>query len=303
MAKIHTYVNGKLIPKEEAGISPYDHGFLYGDGTFEGIRIYDGRIFKFKDHMDRLYDSLKVLRIVPGITREELEDGIIKTIQKNELYDDGYIRLVISRGIGDLGINPRKCKDDPTIVIIVDDIQLYPEEMYDNGINVITCSTRRMVSQSLNPRIKSLNYLCNIFGIFEANHQNAQEGIMLTIDGYVSEATVDNIFILKKNGEIWTPPLYLGILEGITRNSVMDLALEKGYTMKEKTFTIFDVYTADEVWLTGSGAELIPIKDCDGLTIGEGKAGPVFKQLRAAFKELTKVDGYVIPRVEQTVEQ
>jgi branched-chain amino acid aminotransferase len=295
MAKIHTCVNGKLVPKEEASISPYDHGYLYGDGTFEGIRIYNGRIFKFKDHMDRLYDSLKVLRIEIAISREELEADIIKTIQKNELYDKGYIRLVISRGIGDLGINPRKCTHDPTVVIIVDSIQLYPEEMYDTGIDVITCSTRRMVSQSLNPRIKSLNYLCNIFGIFEANKQNAQEGIMLTIDGYVSEATVDNLF-LKKNGQIWTPPLYLGILEGITRNTVMDIATEKGYQMEEKTFTIFDVYTADEVWLTGSGAELIPIKDVDGLIIGEGKAGPVFKELRAAFQELTRTTGFEIPR-------
>ncbi len=295
MAKIHTCVNGILVPKEEASISPYDHGYLYGDGTFEGIRIYNGRIFKFKDHMDRLYSSLKVLRIAPAISREELEADIIKTIQKNELYDKGYIRLVISRGIGDLGINPRKCTHPPTIVIIVDTIQLYPEEMYETGIDVITCSTRRMVSQSLNPRIKSLNYLCNIFGIFEVNKQNAQEGIMLTIDGYVSEATVDNLF-LKKNGEIWTPPLYLGILEGITRNTVMDLAVEKGYKMEEKTFTIFDVYTADEVWLTGSGAELIPIKDVDGLIIGEGKAGPTFKELRAAFQELTQTTGFEIPR-------
>ncbi len=295
MAKIHTCVNGKLVTKEEASISPYDHGYLYGDGTFEGIRIYNGRIFKFKDHMDRLYDSLKVLRIEMAISREKLEADIIKTIQKNELYDKGYIRLVISRGIGDLGINPRKCTHDPTVVIIVDSIQLYPEEMYETGIDVITCSTRRMVSQSLNPRIKSLNYLCNIFGIFEANKQNAQEGIMLTIDGYVSEATVDNLF-LKKNGQIWTPPLYLGILEGITRNTVMDIATEKGYQMEEKTFTIFDVYTADEVWLTGSGAELIPIKDVDGLIIGEGKAGPVFKELRAAFQELTKTTGFEIPK-------
>lgn len=295
MAKIHTCVNGKLAPKEEASISPYDHGYLYGDGTFEGIRIYNGRIFKFKEHMDRLYDSLKVLRIEMVISRDELEADIIKTIQKNELFDKGYIRLVISRGIGDLGINPRKCTHDPTVVIIVDSIQLYPEEMYETGIDVITCSTRRMVSQSLNPRIKSLNYLCNIFGIFEVNKQNAQEGIMLTIDGYVSEATVDNLF-LKKNGAIWTPPLYLGILEGITRNTVMDIATEKGYKMEEKTFTIFDVYTADEVWLTGSGAELIPIKDVDGLIIGEGKAGPVFKELRAAFQELTKTTGFEIPR-------
>lgn len=237
MAKIHTCVNGTLVPKEEASISPYDHGYLYGDGTFEGIRIYNGRIFKFKEHMDRLYDSLKILRIEMNISRDELEADIIKTIQKNELYDKGYIRLVISRGIGDLGINPRKCTFGPTIVIIVDTIQLYPEEMYEAGIDVITCSTRRMVSQSLNPRIKSLNYLCNIFGIFEANKQNAQEGIMLTIDGYVSEATVDNLFLVQ-NGVIWTPPLYLGILEGITRNSVMDLAVEKGYKMEEKTFTI-----------------------------------------------------------------
>lgn len=301
MAVIHTYVNGKLVPKEEAAISPYDHGYLYGDGSFEGIRIYNGRIFKFKDHMDRFYDSLKVIRIEPAISREEIEAAIVKTIQKNELYDNGYIRLIVSRGIGDLGINPRKCTHDPTIVIIVDHIQLYPEEMYETGIDVITCSTRRMVSQSLNPRIKSLNYLCNIFGIFEANNQNAQEGIMLTIDGYVSEATVDNIFITKRNGEIWTPPLYLGILEGITRNTVMDIAKEKGYPVLERTFTIFDVYTADEVWLTGSGAELIPIKTVDNLVIGEGKAGPVFKELRAAFQELTQTTGFEIPRVKSLV--
>jgi branched-chain amino acid aminotransferase len=296
MAAIHTYVNGKLVLKEEAGISPYDHGFLYGDGCFEGIRIYNGKIFKFKEHMDRFYDSLKVLRIEPAISREEMEKAIIMTIQKNELYENGYVRLVVSRGIGDLGINPRKCKHAPTVIVIVDNIQLYPEEMYETGIDVITCSTRRMVSQSLNPRIKSLNYLCNIFGIIEANNQNAQEGIMLTIDGYVSEATVDNIFIKKRNGEIWTPPLYLGILEGITRNTVIDIAKEKGYKIFERTYTSFDVYTAEEVWLTGSGAELIPIKRVDGLVIGDGKAGPVFKDLRAAFRELTKKTGFVIPR-------
>jgi len=295
MGQIYTYVNGEIVPKEKAAISPYDHGFLYGDGTFEGIRIYNGRIFKFKEHMDRLYDSLKVLRIEPAISRKELEDAIIETIHKNEMYDKGYIRLVISRGIGDLGINPRKCKHAPTIVVIVDTIQLYPEEMYDNGIDVITCSTRRIVSQALNPRIKSLNYLCNIFGIFEANNQNAQEGIMLTVDGYVSEATVDNIFLVK-NGQIWTPPLYLGILEGITRNTVMDIATEKGYDMREVTFTPFDLYTAKEVWLTGSGAELIPVRSIDKIQIGEGKAGPVFKELRAAFQDLTKREGFVIPR-------
>ena len=295
MGQIYTYVNGEWMPKEKAAVSPYDHGFLYGDGTFEGIRIYNGRIFKFKEHMDRFYDSLKVLRIDLTISRAELEDAIIKTIQKNEMYDKGYIRLVASRGIGDLGINPRKCKWGSTVVVIVDTIQLYPEEMYDNGIDVITCSTRRMVSQSLNPRIKSLNYLCNIFGIFEANNQNAQEGIMLTIDGYVSEATVDNIFLVK-NGQIWTPPLYLGILEGITRNTVMDIAKKKGYDMREETFTIFDIYIAKEVWLTGSGAELIPVRSVDKIQIGEGKAGPVFKDLRAAFQDLTKKEGFIIPR-------
>ncbi|HDS29588.1 MAG TPA: branched-chain-amino-acid transaminase [Firmicutes bacterium] len=300
---IKTYVNGKLYPKEEASVSAYDHGFLYGDGVFEGIRIYSGRIFKFEEHIDRFFESLKVTMIDLGMDRQTLMDEIVKVCQVNEHYDRAYIRLVASRGEGDLGINPRKCTHGATLVIITDLLQLYPEEAYKKGLEVIVCQTRKIRHDMLNCRIKSCNYLSNIFGVIEVEYarQLAEagggmgpiEGIMLTHDGYVSECTADNVFLIK-NGELVTPPEYLGILAGITRQTIMDLATEAGYVVKEDIFTPFDLYTADEVFLCGTGAEMIPVIKIGPYTIGDGTPGPITSKLLNLFRDYANSHGYPI---------
>jgi branched-chain amino acid aminotransferase len=300
---IQTYVNGKLYPKEEASVSAYDHGFLYGDGTFEGIRIYSGRIFKFIEHMDRLYESLNVLQIDPGMTRDAMMEEIIKVCQINEHYDRAYIRLVVSRGEGDLGINPRKCNKGATVVIITDLLQLYPEEAYKQGLEVIVCGTRKIRHDMLNCRIKSCNYLSNIFGVMEVEYARKLaeasggmgpiEGVMLTHDGYVSECTADNIFVYK-DGILLTPPKYLGILAGITRQTIIDLATEHDIEVSEDIFTPFELYTADEVFLCGTGAEVIPVVKIGPYQIGEGKAGPLTTKLLTWFREYANSHGYPI---------
>ncbi|MCX6647172.1 MAG: aminotransferase class IV [bacterium] len=300
---IQTYVNGKLFPKEQACVSAYDHGFLYGDGTFEGIRIYSGRIFKFEDHMRRLYDSLRVLLIDPGMTMEAMMQEIVKVCHVNEHYDKAYIRLVVSRGEGDLGINPRKCKKGATVVIITDILQLYPEAAYKNGLEVLVVGTRKIRHDMLNCRIKSCNYLSNIFGIIEVEYARALaeksgsmgpiEGIMLTHDGYVSECTADNIFLVKDK-VILTPPKYLGILAGITRQTIMDLGKEAGYEVREDIFTPFDLYTADEVFLCGTGAELIPVIKIGSYQIGDGTPGTITTELLGLFRNYANTHGYPI---------
>ncbi len=300
---IQTYVNGKLYPKEEASVSAYDHGFLYGDGTFEGIRIYNGRIFKFEEHMDRFYDSLRVLQIDPGMSKETMMEEIIKVCCTNEHYDRAYIRLVVSRGEGDLGINPRKCTKGATLVIITDILQLYPEKAYQEGLEVIICQTRKIRHDMLNCRIKSCNYLSNIFGVMEVEYARKLaenggtmgpiEGIMLTHDGYVSECTADNIFFIK-NGVFHTPPKYLGILAGITRQTLMDLASKEGYEVHESVFTPFELFTADEVFLCGTGAEVIPVIKIGSYTIGEGKAGPITSKMLKVFRNYANSHGYAI---------
>jgi len=300
---IQTYVNGKLYPKEEASVSAYDHGFLYGDGTFEGIRIYSGRIFKFEEHMDRLYESLNVLQIDPGMTKEKMMEEIIKVCQTNEHYDKAYIRLVISRGEGDLGINPRKCTKGATIVIITDELKLYPDVAYETGLEVVVCGTRKIRHDMLNCRIKSCNYLSNIFGVMEVEYARKLaeksgemgpiEGIMLTHDGFVSECTADNIFYIRR-GELRTPPKFLGILAGITRQTIIDLAREAGHKVKETVFTPFELYTADEVFLCGTGAEMIPVVKIGSYTIGEGKAGPITSKMLKIFREYANSNGYAI---------
>ena len=300
---IVTYVNGKLYPKEEAKVSAYDHGFLYGDGVFEGIRIYNGRIFKFEEHIDRFMDSLKVTMIDIGMSREQLMDEIVRVVQANELYDKAYIRLVASRGIGDLGINPRKCSSGSTLVIIVDTIQLYPEKVYEEGLEVIVCQTRKIRHDMLNCRIKSCNYLSNIFGVIEVEYARRLaeaagktgpiEGIMLTHDGYVSECTADNIFFVK-NRVLVTPPKYLGILAGITRQTIIDLATEDGFEVKEEVFTPFDLYTADEVFLCGTGAELVPVVKIGPYTIADGKPGPVTRRILELFRDYANSHGYPV---------
>jgi branched-chain amino acid aminotransferase len=282
------FFNGQIVPAAEAVISPYDHGFLYGDGAFEGIRVYGGRVFKLKEHIERLYSSARTLMIVMPGSVEDMIRSVLDLVKKNEV-DDGYIRITISRGVG-LGLDPRACKS-ATVIVMTDKLALYPPEMYTNGLEVVTVSTRIPPSQCIEPRVKSLGkYVCNIQAKIEANRVGAGEGLMLNVEGYVAEATGDNIFLIK-NGEIVTPSPYAGILEGITRNTVMELARSKGYSVRETMFTLFDVYTTDECFLTGTAAEVIPVVRVDGRTIGNGIPGPVTLDLMAAFRNYTKSEG------------
>jgi len=288
MLSMKIYCNGEFVSKEDAKVSIFDHGFLYGDGIFEGIRSYQGKIFKLKEHIQRLYDSARAIALDIGITPQEMENIVVETVRINGLKDS-YIRLVVSRGVGDLGLDPNKC-GKPGIFCIADQISLFSPKMYEEGIAVKTVATRRNSADSLNPRIKSLNYLNNIFAKIEANSAGVMEGILLNQQGYVTEGTGDNIFIVKNNVLI-TPPVHVGVLEGITRNAVLDLARELGIPAKEDLFTLYDLHTADEAFLTGTAVELIPIVKVDNRQIGNGVPGEVFKKLLAAFRELTKVDG------------
>lgn len=282
------YVNGDLVPRENAMVSVYDHGLLYGDGAFEGIRVYSGKVFKLREHLARCYSSAHALMINLPITKEEMEQVILDLCRKNEVVD-GYIRLTISRGVG-LGLDPRGVKN-PTIIIMTDKLSLYPAEMYIDGLHVATVSTRVTPAQCLEPRIKSLGkYVANIQAKLEANRVGAGEGLMLNVEGYVAEATGDNVFLVKK-GKLVTPPPYAGILEGITRNTVMDLARGMGIEVEERLFTIFDVYTTDECFLTGTAAEVIPVVQVDGRTIGDGQPGEMTNKLMQAFRTLTKSEG------------
>ncbi|AVX19917.1 MAG: branched-chain-amino-acid transaminase [Bacillota bacterium] len=282
------YLDGKFVPEEEAKVSVFDHGYLYGDGVFEGIRAYHGRVFKLKEHIDRLYESAKTIMLDIPLSKEEMTEVVVETCRRNNIRD-GYIRLVVSRGKGDLGLDPRKCPR-PTVMCIAATITLYPQEFYEKGLEVKTVPTPRNLSEACNPRVKSLNYLNNIYAKIEANLAGVLEALMLNAQGYVCEATGDNVFIVK-DGELITPPIYLGILKGITRDVVMQLARQRGITVKEEVFTRHDVFNADEVFLTGTAAELIPVIKVDGRVIGDGKPGPMFQQLLQDFRALTEVDG------------
>lgn len=282
------YLNGEYVTKENAKISVFDHGFLYGDGIFEGIRVYNGTIFKLKEHIDRLYDSAKSILLDIGMTPEEMTERVVETVRRNELKD-AYIRLVVSRGVGDLGLDPRKCSK-PNVVIIVEQLALFPKEHYESGIRIITVPTRRNIPDALNPKIKSLNYLNNVLVKIYANQAGVSEALMLNAQGYVAEGSGDNIFIIK-NGIIYTPPSYLGALEGITRNAIIEIAEKLGYVVKEQPFTVHDVYVADEVFLTGTAAEVIAVVNVDGRVIGEGVPGKITKELLAHFRELVEIDG------------
>lgn len=277
------FLNGQFIPSENAHISIYDHGFLYGDGAFEGIRAYHGKAFKLAAHVDRLYNSLKALWIELPYPREQFAANVGKLIEMNGVTD-GYIRVTVSRGVT-LGLDPKNIKGEPTVVISTDKLSLYPQSMYDNGLEVVTVATRMANPQVLEPRIKSLGkYLCNIQAKIEANQVGAGEGLMLTEDGYVAECTGDNIFYAK-SGVVCTPPAFLGILEGITRQTAMDLLGEMGIEVVEKVFTRFDLYTADESFLTGTAAEVIPMVKLDDRSIGDGKPGPITRKLMTAFRD------------------
>jgi len=282
------YCDGKFLEDKDATISLFDHGFLYGDGVFEGIRAYNGKVFKLKEHVDRLYESANATMLKVDISRQEMSDLVTETLRKNSLKD-AYIRLIISRGKGDLGLNPQKCPKTG-IYCIADQITLFPQSTYDNGLEIVTVSTRRNSANSLNPRIKSLNYLNNILAKIEANKAGVMEALMLNQEGYVCEGTGDNIFIVK-NGVVKTPPTYAGILQGITRDAVLEIAKKEGYVAVEEMFTLHDVYTADECFLTGTAAELIPVVNVDARKVADGKPGKVFKHLLEKFRAYTQIEG------------
>jgi branched-chain amino acid aminotransferase len=282
------YVNGRITTRGEATVSVYDHGYLYGDGVFEGIRVYGGRVFKLEEHLDRLYDSARHILLEIPLARDEMRQAILDTVRASGLRD-AYIRPVVSRGPGDLGIDPRKCPR-PTVIVIVDAIQLYPPEAYARGLRLITASVRRPAVDALDGRIKSLNYLNNILARLEANRAGVEEALMLTGDGYVCECSADNIFLVT-HGEVWTPPAHLGLLQGVTRDTVLGLAREAGFSAAERVFSVHDVYAADECFLTGTGAEVGPVVEVDGRRIGDGRPGPVTARLNAAFRELAGTTG------------
>ena len=284
MSKI--YMNGKLVEKADAVISVYDHGFLYGDGIFEGIRIYNSVVFKLHEHIVRLYESAKSIDLTIPLSIDEMCKAVKDTVQANA-KKDGYIRLIVSRGVGNLGLDPRKTTN-PQIIIIVDDISIYPEEMYEKGMEIITAATIRNIPNALNPRIKSLNYLNNILAKLEANRAGVPEAIMLNHLGEVAECTADNIFLVK-NGVLKTPAPQCGILEGITRNTVMDLARAEKITVQEVVITRHDVFVADECFLTGTAAEVISVVKCDGRKIGDGVPGEMTKLLRERFRKFVGI--------------
>jgi len=280
------YLNGKLVPREEAKISVFDHGLLYGDGVFEGIRAYDARVFRLSQHLDRLYDSARAIALKIPLTKKKMEEAVIQTLRSNSLRS-GYVRLVVTRGEGDLGLDPHNC-GKPSVFIIADKIELYPEELYKKGLELVTVATKRNISEAIDPRIKSLNYLNNILAKIEAGLQNMPEAVMLNKDGYVAECSGDNIFIVKENVLI-TPPFYVGVLAGITRQAVMELARNKlKLPVKEEVFTRFHLYNADECFLTGTAAEVIPVVKIDGRKIAEEKPGKITSRLIKEFRDLTK---------------
>ena len=282
------YLDGELVPPEKAVVSVFDHGLLYGDGVFEGIRVYQGRVFRLDEHLHRLYDSAHVLNLRIPLTVAEMEAAVVETVRANDLHD-GYIRLVVTRGPGDLGLDPRKCPR-ATIIIIADVIALYPQEFYAQGLKVITCSTRRNAPEALDPGIKSLNYLNNICAKIETIHAGVPEGIMLNLDGYVSECTGDNLFVVE-HGQIITPPVSVGNLGGITARVVIQMAQEMGLVVRVEPFRMMTGYTADEVFLTGTAAEIVPVAEVDGRKIGAETPGPLTRQLMAAYGELTQSTG------------
>jgi branched-chain amino acid aminotransferase len=282
------YMNGKLLEKADAKVSVFDHGLLYGDGAFEGIRAYNGVVFRLKEHIDRLYETCHSMLIDTQMTKKEMIAAVVKTLRANGLRDC-YIRLVVTRGEGDLGLDPRKCKGTPNIFIIADKITLYPPELYKNGLTIVTVPTVRNHPEAINPQLKSLNYLNNIFAKIEANNAGVPEAIMLDGSGYVAECTGDNIFMVKK-GLLKTP--LQGSLRGITSDCVMELARKKcRLTVQETFITRHELFNAEEVFLTGTAAELIPVVKIDGRAIGAGKPGPVTLKLLKLFHETVRKDG------------
>ncbi|MDH3628541.1 MAG: branched-chain-amino-acid transaminase [Acidobacteriota bacterium] len=285
---MYIYLNGKLVPDDQAKVSVFDHGLLYGDGVFEGIRVYEGNIFRLREHIDRLFESAKTIGLDVQMTVDELEQATIDTVVANDMRD-AYIRLVMTRGVGDLGIDPRNCPK-PTLFIICSTISLYPKEFYDNGIALVTASTRRIPLECLDPRIKSLNYLNNILAKIEAGKAGVPEAVMLNLSGRVAECTADNIFILR-DGRLKTPRLTEGALPGVTRGAVLELAQEAEVGTHETVLGLHDLYNADECFLTGTGAEIVPVISIDGRQIADGKPGTLTFDLLDRFRKLRVRDG------------
>ena len=283
------YINGKFYEKSEAKVSVFDHGLLYGDGVFEGIRSYNRLVFKLREHIDRLFESAKSIMLTIPLKKEELIKAVILTLKKNNL-SDAYIRLVVTRGEGDLGLDPRKCNGHATIIIITDKINLYSDKLYKEGLKIVTVPTIRNLPEALNPQIKSLNYLNNILAKIEATNAGCNEAIMLDSLGYVAECTGDNIFIVKAKN-LYTPPQCMGTLRGITRDAVLEIARKNKIPAHEHVITRHEVYISDECFLTGTAAEIIPVVMVDGRVIGDGKPGKLTSTLLKKFKELTKHEG------------
>ncbi|MBI1248947.1 branched-chain-amino-acid transaminase [bacterium] len=278
------YINGKFFDPQDATISVFDHGLLYGDGIFEGLRIYNGKVFRLEQHIRRLYDSAKAIHLKIPLSPAEMTDACVESVKQSG-YTDGYIRLVVTRGAGTLGLGPERT-ENPQTIIIVDKIKLYPQEFYDNGLEIITASTIRNHPGALSPQIKSLNYLNNIMAKIEASKAGCLEALMLNHKGEVAECTADNIFIVR-NGNLLTPPTDAGILEGVTREVVLELAKDGGIPAFEKTLTRHDVYVADECFMTGTAAEVIGVVKVDDREIGDGKPGPITRKLKSLFQQLT----------------
>lgn len=282
------YVNGEFLPESEAKVSIFDHGLLYGDGVFEGIRAYNRRVFKLDEHLRRLYDSAKAVQIEIPLPVEEMRDLILELCRRNGI-EDGYIRPIVCRGVGDLGLDPRRCKEGATVVVIARPFAPLYGDKYEGGLTLVTSSHRRVPPQCLSPNIKSMNYMNNIMAKIEANAAGADEAVMLDLQGNVSEATADNVFVVRD--EVLRTPPRVSILQGITRATAMDLARELGYDVLEEFFTLFDVYAADEVFITGTAAEIAPVVRVDGRTVGTGKPGPITKQLIARYRDLVRSEG------------
>ena len=282
------YIDGKFYSEANAKISVFDHGLLYGDGIFEGIRFYNGRVFRLEEHLQRLWDSARSICLEIPMTMRDMTEAVLETIRQNRLRD-GYIRLLLTRGIGNLGLNPTQCKA-PSVIIIAATIALYHEDFYRKGLTIVTCATRRSNPAALNPAVKSLNYLNNVMARIEANLAGADEALMLNDAGNVAECTADNVFVVKQ-GQIFTPPVTAGALRGITRSVVFEIAAELGVKVRETDITRHDVFVADECFLTGTAAEIVPVVKADGRSIGSGKPGPITARIIARFRQVTRETG------------
>jgi branched-chain amino acid aminotransferase len=286
--QLQIYIDGKFYSEMDAKVSVFDHGLLYGDGIFEGIRFYNGRIFRLEEHLERLWESARAICLEIPISTRQMTDALLETVRQNELRE-GYIRLLVTRGVGSLGLNPEQCKH-PSVIIIASTVTLYPPDFYQNGLTIITCATRRTSPGALNPAVKSLNYLNNVMARIEANLAGADEALMLNAAGNVAECTADNVFVVKR-GQIFTPPVSAGALRGVTRLVVFEIAAELGIKVTEADITRHDVFVADECFLTGTAAEIIPVVKADGRVVGTGKPGPISTRLIARFRQLTRETG------------